>query len=68
MAWLEDITGFGIFQDAVKCSNGLKFCNRKKIFSKRAVMHWHKLPRKVMEPLTLKEFIKRLDVVLRDVV
>jgi len=32
----------------------------RKYFSKRVVMHWHRLPREVVK--------KRLDVVLRDVI
>jgi len=32
------------------------------------VMHWHRLPRVVMEPLSLEVFKERADVALSDVI
>lgn len=41
---------------------------RKNVFSERAVMHWHGLPREVMESSSLEASKNRADVALRDVV
>ena len=37
---------------------------RKNFFSKRVVMQWHRLPRAVVESLSLKVFKKHADVAL----
>ena len=40
----------------------------RKKFLERAVMHWHRLPREVMELLSLEVIKKRVDVGLRAMV
>jgi len=37
---------------------------RKKFFTARAVRHWHRLPREVVEALSLEIFNVRLDMAL----
>jgi len=41
---------------------------RKNFFSKRAVKHWHRLPREVMESPSLEVLRKHVAVGLRDMV
>ena len=68
--------GVGLFSHVVSDrtrSNGFKLCQgkfrfniRKKLFSKRVLMHWNRLPGEVVE--SLEVLIKGVDVALREVV
>ncbi|KFW89008.1 hypothetical protein N305_14489, partial [Manacus vitellinus] len=51
--------------------HGLKLCQgrlslgiRENIFTERVIRHWDRLPREVMETLSLEVFKERLDVAL----
>ena len=41
---------------------------RKKFYSERMVMHWHRLPKEVVESLALEVFKKHVGVALRNMV
>ncbi|KFO91911.1 hypothetical protein N320_06465, partial [Buceros rhinoceros silvestris] len=55
--------------------NGLMLCQgtirldiRINFFTERVMKHWNKLPREVVEYLSLKVFERHVDVALRDMV
>jgi len=42
--------------------------SRKNFFPERAVSHWNRVPREVVESLSLEVFKKRVDIALQDMV
>jgi len=70
--------GVGLFSQIInyrKRLNGLKLCQRlfrlgirKNSFTERAVKHWNRLPREVVELLSLEVFKRCVDMALRDMV
>jgi len=41
---------------------------RKKVFTQRAVRHWHRLPRDVVDAPSLEAFKTALDVILSNLI
>lgn len=55
-------------EDGLKLCQGKFWFNIKKILSKRAVMHWNGLPRKMVELTSLEVLMNRGDMVWRNLV
>ena len=57
---------FGADSSLKLCQRRFRVDIRKNFFLEREVKYWHRLPRKLMESLSLEVFKKRVDVALRD--
>ena len=53
---------------ALGCTEDVQVGYKGNFFTRRVVMHWHRLTRKVVESLSLEVFKKRINVTLSDTV
>jgi len=51
---------------ALGCTEDVQVGYKGNFFTRRVVMHWHRLTRKVVESLSLEVFKKRINVTLSD--